>query len=1262
MPPETELFPFRGELAALIRAKDWTQTPLGPPSGWPPSLHTLLRLMLTSRFAMWMGWGPDLTFFYNDEYAQQTLGPKHPWALGRSSPEVWSEIWDTLKVRIDHVLATGEATWDEGLLLFLERNGYPEETYHTFSYSPAPSESPGVVGGLFCVVIEETERVIGERRIALLRDFASLLNQANTGEDDVLAAVGRTLAGARDIPFSLTYLFEEGEETARLVSCTTIDDGHPAAPARLAIGDETSWPLRRVIERGAPVVVELSAALAWPTGPWKKPPTRALVLPIAHQGHKRPAGVFVAGLNPHRPFEPGLQSFVELFVGQFAAGLYNARAYEEERKRSRALAELDRAKTVFFSNVSHEFRTPLTLMVGPSEEALADESEPLGPRQRERLELLRRNALRLGKLVNTLLDFARFEAGKVEASYAATDLAAATRELASLFESAAAQAGLRLDLGGIEDLPEPVYVDRDHWEKIVLNLISNALKFTFEGAIRVSLHLADDGVELAVADTGIGIAAGEMPRLFERFHRIRGARSRTHEGTGIGLALVQELARLHGGAVRATSEPGKGTSFFVHIKRGREHLPPERVDTRTALPPTSLAAAQFVEEARRWLPDESGAGSQPDLAAFTVEDSSTARAEPRARVLIADDNGDMRSHLTRLLSGRYAVEAVTDGLEALRAVEARRPDLLLTDVMMPNLDGFELVRALRSTPATRDLPIVMLSARAGEEATQEGLEAGVDDYLIKPFSARELLARVDAQISRAQLRAAEAAHRDYLASVFESAPVGIAILHGPEHVFAFANARYLALLPHKQAHELLGLGIREALPELAGQGIYEILADAFRTGAPYFARSFRLELPRGNGGAVEETFFDFEYQPIRAAHGAIEGIVVVVYEVTELARARAAAEAASRAKDEFLAMLGHELRNPLAPIMTAVELMGLSGSAPRERMIIDRQVRHVMRLVDDLLDVSRIASAKITLSREPLDISDVLADAIETASPMLEHRAHRLRVTAPPGKLFVDGDRVRLAQVVGNLLTNAAKYTDTGGEIEVTATPFGTEAIIAVRDNGQGLSPELLPRVFDLFAQGTRTIERSQGGLGLGLAIVKNLVALHGGTVSAESDGAGLGSVFTVRLPRIAPPADADGAGRESGDSSATAGTGLRVLVVDDNQDGADLLDELLRSMGHTTRVAYDGLEGVKAAAELEPEVALIDIGLPVMDGYEVAKKLRELLGPSPRLIAVTGYGQASDRARALEAGFDHHIVKPVELSSLSSLLVRRGEKREERR
>ncbi|MGH7319393.1 MAG: ATP-binding protein, partial [Candidatus Rokuibacteriota bacterium] len=373
----------------------------------------------------------------------------------------------------------------------------------------------------------------------------------------------------------------------------------------------------------------------------------------------------------------------------------------------------------------------------------ADTTAPLPPTQRERQEVAHRNAMRLLRLVNSLLDFSRIEAGRVDAVYEPVDLAALTADLASVFRSAVERAGLKL-IVDCATLGRPVHVDRDMWEKIVLNLLSNAFKFTFEGGITVALRPAEERVELLVRDTGTGIAAEELPHIFERFHRVRSAHGRTHEGTGIGLALVQELVKLHGGTVRVTSELNRGATFTVAIPFGTAHLPADRIGATRTLTSTALGAAPYVEEALRWLPDEIAA----DVAAFSAAPVSTQGA----RVLLADDNADMRDYVRRLLSQHWTVEAVGDGQAALEAARARRLDLVLTDVMMPRLDGFALLRALRAEAGTRSIPVILVSARAGEESRVEGLDAGADDYLVKPFSARELLARVNAHLELARVR------------------------------------------------------------------------------------------------------------------------------------------------------------------------------------------------------------------------------------------------------------------------------------------------------------------------------------------------------------------------------------------------------------------------------------------------------------------------------------------------------------------------------
>jgi signal transduction histidine kinase/DNA-binding response OmpR family regulator len=758
-PERLSLFSGAGEMAELMQSRDWAATAVGPVAGWPRSLRTIVQIMLGSRFAMWMAWGPELTMFYNDAY-RPTLGVKHPWALGPSAREVWAEIWPAIGPRIEHVLRAGQATWDEGLLLFLERHGYPEETYHTFSYSPIPDDS-GAIGGMLCVVTEETERVIGERRLRVLRELAAGIAGTRTTEQ-VAEAIERCLAANRhDTPFALLYLLEGGQ--ARRIAVSGAAAGHPWAAGRLALDDPaTPWPIARLAAGSGALLQEgPPAALTLPGSPWDRPPRRAVLLPVQLQGQDMPSALLIAGLNPYRPFDDAYRGFLELMVGQIAAGLGSARASEEEHRRAEALAELDRAKTAFFSNASHEFRTPLTLMLGPLEEMLAQPAPDIGDGapalavDRDELALVHRNGLRLLKLVNTLLDFSRIEAGRVQAVFEPVDLAAATAELASTFRSAMERAGLGYRVA-CASLPQPVHVDRDMWEKIVLNLLSNAFKYTLEGEVEVTLAPSADGrgAELAVRDTGVGVPPEELPRLFERFHRVEGQRGRTQEGTGIGLALVQELTRLHGGTVRVESEVGRGSRFTVLLPFGTAHLPPERIGAARTQASTALGAEAFLEEALRWLPGSGAAeiSVEKDL----VGAAPAPAAGRRAHVLVADDNADMRDYVRRLLGERYAVETAADGQAALEAAERRRPDLVVSDVMMPRLDGFGLLAAIRARPGLREVPVILLSARAGEEARVEGLEAGADDYLAKPFSARELLARVATNLELAEIRRAAA--------------------------------------------------------------------------------------------------------------------------------------------------------------------------------------------------------------------------------------------------------------------------------------------------------------------------------------------------------------------------------------------------------------------------------------------------------------------------------------------------------------------------
>jgi PAS domain S-box-containing protein len=516
---------------------------------------------------------------------------------------------------------------------------------------------------------------------------------------------------------------------------------------------------------------------------------------------------------------------------------------------------------------------------------------------------------------------------------------------------------------------------------------------------------------------------------------------------------------------------------------------------------------------------------------------------------------------------------------------------------------------------------------------------------------REQMARQEAELQRRQLNA-----------LFTQAPMLIAVLRGPDHVIELANPPICQVWGRDEAG-LVNRSIFDVLPELATVELRAVLDGVYRTGVAHLGAETPVTVERATG-AVETGYVTFVYSPFRTIDGAIDGIFVLASDVTaqvvarqQVNALREAAEAANRAKDEFLAMLGHELRNPLSPILTALQLMKLRGGegSERERTVIERQVTHLTRLVDDLLDVSRIARGKVELKEEVIEIAEVVAKALEVSSPVFEQRTHALDIDVPRHGLAVRGDPTRLSQVVSNLLTNAAKYTPPGGRVGVHARQEDADVVLCVSDTGIGIAPDVLPYVFDLFVQERQAIDRSQGGLGLGLTIVRNLIERHGGSVSATSAGVGRGSEFVVRLPRVAASASAgdDGhAGSADAARSTAAASPIRVLVVDDNQDGAEMLALALAAKGFHARVAHDAPAALAIAAGYAPDIAFLDIGLPVMDGYELAARLREMPGlAGMRLVAITGYGQESDRRRTREAGFHHHLVKPVDLQAIDAVV-----------
>ncbi|WP_172834183.1 response regulator [Nitrospira japonica] len=897
-----------GEMDRRVRAFDWSKTPIGAVESWSPTLRTMVNFLLANRFPLLLWWGPDYVSLYNDAY-RPILGAKHPNSLGQPVRDCWSEIWHILQPLIDTPFHGGPPTWNDDLMLEINRRGFIEETHFTIAYSPVPDDTvPNGIGGVLATVHEITDKVVGERRLNVLKDVGMGALDAKTPEE-ACAIAAHVLSGhPQDIPFALLYLVDTPRDCARLVGVAGAAPDGPVAPSSISLkrhDDTVPWPLAEVMATETLLLLPGSTS-RFPTvpGPGTEPSAGAVVVPIRSNVAHELAGFFVAGLSPRLQFDDGYRSFLELISTQIATGIASARAYEEERRRAEALAELDRTKTAFFSNVSHEFRTPLTLMIEPLRDSLDDQTTPLAPIHRDRLGLAYRNSRRLLKLVNTLLDFARIEAGRALARYEPTDLAALTVQLAAVFRSAVERAQLRLTVD-CPTLSEPIYIDREMWEKIVLNLLSNAFKFTLQGSITVVLRQDGSGAVLDVRDTGVGIPDEELSKIFERFHRVQGAGGRTIEGSGIGLALVKQLVQLHGGSLTVTSILNEGSVFTVRIPFGTAHLPADQVGPVGSLESGGAKADLYWKEALRWLPDEQGDGQPTSEPEADPEPSFRflhgASDQPRPRVLLADDNADMRTYLTRLLDPYFDVDAVTDGSAALAAARARPPDVILSDVMMPSLDGFGLVRALRAEPSTRAIPIILLSARAGEGSRIEGLARGADDYLIKPFSARELLARVESHYELARLRRdmqGELARSKLFLERMAAATPDILFVHDiQEGRNIYSNKRVDTILGYNSA-EIRGM---------SGDVIDQIVhPDDLRTTREWFARFDGVE----EGEALEHEHrirhVDGSYRWLlsratafeRGPDGRVKQIIGVATDITE--RKQAQEELLARSRQQRL--------------------------------------------------------------------------------------------------------------------------------------------------------------------------------------------------------------------------------------------------------------------------------------------------------------------------------------------------------------------------
>ncbi|GAB2552463.1 ATP-binding protein [Spirosoma aerophilum] len=1136
-----------GEMGQLIRTMDWAKTPLGPIATWPQSLRTSVSLCLSSTFPILIAWGPETIQLYNDSY-RPICGAKHPESMGQN----FRICWETALPVVGDAFTRGqqgEGTYIKDQRMFLDRYGYLEEAFMTFSFAPIRDES-GEVGGIFHPITETTDKMLSARRTQVLRDVAALVGQAKTNAEIYTRLASGQPDFALDLPFLLFYELQNEGQQARLISTAGLEADKPVPKYLTELNvAETSW-LSDLDQ--TQVVAELAQRVgSLVGGPYPEQPHTAVRLPILLSNREQPIGFVLAGVSPRRALDQDYLTFYALLINTINTAFSNVHAYQEEQKRAEALAAIDQAKTAFFNNISHEFRTPLTLMLGPLEELLQDRNFQASG-YKEPVDATHRNALRLLKLVNNLLDFSRIEAGRVKASFRPVDLVSLTVDLASSFRSLIERAGLRFSVD-CQPIPSTVYADADMWEKIVLNLLSNAFKYTLHGRIAVELTTESGSAVLRVSDTGVGIPQQELPHMFERFHRVANAGGRTYEGSGIGLSLVHELVRLHGGTITVASAEGEGSTFTVRLPLGKKHLPAGQVIECEQRSQISQLAESFLQEAQTMLSEEA-----PPFAVNETDPQGDVEINQVTNILVVDDNADMRAYLTRLLTPFFIVNSALNGADALQQLTTNQPHLILSDIMMPVMDGKELLRRVKQNPVTAHIPFIFLSARAGQEARIDGLESGADDYLVKPFSSQELLTKVRAQISLDQTRR-QAETR--LRNLVQQAPVAMLLMKGDTLVVDLINQAMLDLISRENT--VLGKPLLEALPELRGQDFVDRCLQVYRTGVA--DQGWGVSIPIQRGEVVETGYFNILLTPYYEGN-TLKGVLEVCTEVTELVRANQALTASedryrqlSTALDEqvqqrtvelqasiqdlqrsndnlqqFAYVASHDLQEPLRKIQSFGDLLkdqyaDQLGEGTNYLMRMQTAASRMSTLIRDLLSFSRITTRQEAKNR--ISLVETLNSVVADLDVMIQETGGVVHIHPLPTIL---GDSSQLTQLFQNLLSNALKFyrTSPSGSpvppvVEVTAQLVKAEELplsvkpgrsaatyhrIDVTDNGIGFDEKYLDRIFHVF-------QRLHGkgqfpGTGIGLAICEKVVVNHGGIITAHSKP-GEGSTFSVYFPEI---------------------------------------------------------------------------------------------------------------------------------------------------
>ena len=1214
-----------GEMGALIRSMDWSKTPLGPVETWPQSLRTSVSLCLSSTFPILIAWGPETIQIYNDSY-RPICGAMHPQSMGMNFRICWESALEVVGDKFTRG-QQGEGTYIQDQQMFLQRYGYLEEAFMTFSFAPIRDETGGV-GGIFHPITETTDKMLSARRTQVLRDLGAAIGRAKSIEEVAKETENKYAEFLNDLPFVLVYQYDQLSEKAKLIASAGTANASQLAIADIDITkeDENSWPFHQLTtSKDQVVITQLEQRFGtFSCQPYPETPHTAVLMPIHISGQDAPFGFLVAGVSARRALDQQYLGFYDLLGNTYNTAVSNIYAYEQEQKRAEALAAIDRSKTAFFSNVSHEFRTPLTLMLGPLEDLQAQESLP--ELMKNSVDSAHRNAIRLLKLVNNLLDYSRVEAGRIQASFQPLDITELAADLASSFRSIIEKAEMEFEVN-CNQISAKVYVDRQMWEKIVLNLLSNAFKYTLKGKISVSLTQEGNQVILKVSDTGVGIPEKELPHMFERFHRVQHSAGRTHEGTGIGLSLVHELIQLHGGNISVESSEGVGSTFKVAIPTGKIHLPAEQVLETTDIKSSSDLRGAFLNEAASLLDEGKQSQDQSDYADHDNSPSVTQDIN----ILVVDDNKDMREYLVRLLAPHFTVHTAVNGKDALEKVESLRPNLVISDVMMPVMDGKQFLQELRSRDDIFTTPVILLSARAGEESRIDGLEAGADDYLVKPFSAAELLTKIRAQIKIANARGKTEAH---LRNLFMEAPVAIAIYRGPEHIIELANSKMLSYWGRSE-QDTHNKSVFNAIPELENQGFRQLMDQVYQTGERLVSGELGVELLRY--GKLETIYIHLTLEPLRDDNQRINGLMAVAADVSQHVLARKELEKATdtlrlavdaagmgiwrstlatgeiqisnnakkihgipqehemtfsqaaemivdehrervliaidhaietkgsfnedfqikiwgteqskwinttgkveldaygevigaigtvldiseqkedeQRKNDFIGMVSHELKTPLTSMNGYAQLMQMKAKKSGDEFTenntgkILNQVNKMTTLINGFLNVSRLDSGKIQLQQSSFELNQLIKDMIADIKPYGQ-QDHEF-VFEPVGPIQLTADRDKIGTVITNLLSNSVKYSASDTKITVIAEQLNGTVNIQVKDQGKGIQPADLDRLFERYFRIENHQNKHVSGFGIGLYLSAEIIKRHHGKIWAESE-LEVGSTFHISLP-----------------------------------------------------------------------------------------------------------------------------------------------------